>query len=184
MSRDGTRRASSTSSPGKRRQSSSPATAPRADSSKPPPAWPSTSGPTPKEPSTPSTTWSPAPTSSGSWTSPPAPTSPRPQPKMAEPRAEKRGTLRGPPSFRVMDNGRQWRRAPHEICGARPNDVVGSPQARRTYAALRTSSHNSRIRFGDIDPRPLAAARAKERLMHDPQNPSRIENSHPYKTPG
>jgi hypothetical protein len=103
---------------------------------------------------------------------------------MAEPRAEKRGTLRGPPSFRVMDNGRQWRRASHELCGAPPDDVVGSQQGRRTYAALRTSSHHGRIRFADIDRRPLAAARAKEKLMHNPHDPSRIENSHPNKTPG
>ena len=102
---------------------------------------------------------------------------------MAEARAEKRGTLRGPPSFRVMDNGRQWRRPRHELCGVPSDIVVGSHQGGRTYAALRTSSHYGRIRFGDIGPRPLAAARAKERIMHNPQDPSRIENSRPYKRP-
>jgi hypothetical protein len=102
---------------------------------------------------------------------------------MAEPRAEKRGTLRGPPSFRVMDNGRKCRRARLEIFGARPDDVVGSHQGRRTYAAPWTSSHNGRIRFGDVDRRPLAAPTAKERFMHNPQDPSRITNSYPYKTP-
>jgi hypothetical protein len=102
---------------------------------------------------------------------------------MAEPRAEKRGILRGPPSFRVMDNGRQWRRARHEICGVPSDNVVGSQQGRRTYAALRTSSHHGRIRFGDIDRRPLAATRAKEKLMRDPQDPPSIANSHPYKRP-
>jgi hypothetical protein len=103
---------------------------------------------------------------------------------MAEPRAEKRGTLRGPPSFRVMDDDRPWRHARHEICGARPDDVVGSEQRRRTYAALRTGSHHGRIRFGDIDRRPLAATTAKEKLMHNPQDPSRIEHSRPCKTAG
>jgi hypothetical protein len=103
---------------------------------------------------------------------------------MAEPRAEKRGTLRGPPSLRVMDNGRQWRHARHELCGARPDDVVGSHQGRRTYAALPTISHYGRIRFGDIDPRPLAAARAKERLMQNPKASARIVNSYRYETPG
>jgi hypothetical protein len=103
---------------------------------------------------------------------------------MAEARAEKRGTLRGPPSFRVMDIGRQWRRARHEICGARPDNVVGSQQGRRTHAVLRTNSHHGRIRFGDdTDRRPLAATGAKEKLMRDPQDPPSIANSHPYKRP-
>jgi hypothetical protein len=103
---------------------------------------------------------------------------------MAEPRAEKRGTLRGPPSFRVMDDGRQWRDDRHELCGAPSDNVVGSHQGGRTYAALRTSSHNGRIRFGDIDRRPVAAATAKEKRMHNPYDPARILNSHSCKTPG
>jgi hypothetical protein len=103
---------------------------------------------------------------------------------MAEPRAEKRGTLRGPPSFRVMGDGRPWRHDRHELCGAPSDDVVGSHQGRRTCTALWTSGHNGRIRFGDIDRSPLAAARAKERLMHNPLDPPRTENLHPNKTPG
>ena len=75
--------------------------------------------------STPSTTWSPAPTSSGSWTSPPAPMSPRLQPKMAEPRAEKRGTLRGPPLFRYGQRS-SVATTRHELCRACSDDVVGS----------------------------------------------------------
>jgi hypothetical protein len=82
-----------------------------------------------------------------------------------------------------MDNGRQCRHARLEIFGARPDDVVGSHQGRRTSAAPWTSSHNGRIRFGDVDRRPLAAPTAKERFMHNPQDPSRITNSYPYKTP-
>jgi hypothetical protein len=82
-----------------------------------------------------------------------------------------------------MDNGRQWRRARHELCGAPPDDVVGSHQGRRSYTALRTSSHHGRIRFGDIDRWPLAAATAKERLMLNPGHPSRSEKTHPYKRP-
>jgi hypothetical protein len=102
---------------------------------------------------------------------------------MAESRAEKRGTLRGPPSFRVMDNGRQWRRPRHEPCGMPSDIVVDSHQGGRTYAALWTSSYYGRIRFGDIDRRPVAAAKAKERRMHNPQDSPRIANSHPYKRP-
>jgi hypothetical protein len=86
--------------------------------------------------------------------------------------------------LRVMDNGRQWRHARHELCGARPDDVVGSHQGGRTYAALPTISHYGRIRFGGIDPRPLAAARAKESLMQNPKDSARIVNSYRYETPG
>jgi len=101
---------------------------------------------------------------------------------MAEPRAEKRGTLRGPPSFRVRTT----------VVSA---DAHGSRSSERARTMLlftsgqanvcgsMTSSHNGRIRFGDVDRRPLAAPTEKERFMHNPQDPSRITNSYPYKTP-
>src|ERR1039458_2864568 len=112
MSRAGTRRSSSTSSPGRRQRSSSPATAPRAASSRPPPAWRSTSGPTPKAASTPSTTWSPGPTSSGSWTGPATQASPRLRPRMPD---RERGPLRGPPRSLLSATDSRRRRSGHQL---------------------------------------------------------------------
>ena len=89
---------------------------------------------------------------------------------MAEPRAEKRGTLRGPPFFRSAGDGRKGHKSPtHGVAHVRRLTQEGSTR-------LLGKRHNDRRRVGGIDRGPLMAARTKEIGMHDNYDPQRIEN--------
>ena len=89
-----------------------------------------------------------------------APTSPRPQPKMAEPRAEERGTLRGPPLFRQC---RRWSQGA-QVADAResPRPLCRSRRAGK-YAASWQAPQRPSGASEALTVAPLMAVRTKER---------------------
>ena len=88
---------------------------------------------------------------------------------MAEPRAEKRGTLRGPPSSAlwppVVGGDAHGTRSAER----RPDDVVGSHRARRTYAASRQAVTTAAF----VSETLTAAARGRQGEGEDHARPPR-----------
>jgi hypothetical protein len=101
---------------------------------------------------------------------------------MAEPKAEERGTLRGPPLFRSAGDGHKWQ---HNTSGlrARPRCVrLTSLQTEVRGFLARTTTTARRVEA--LTAAPLMAVRTKEIGMHDIYDPQRTRKSHPCKTPG
>jgi hypothetical protein len=96
---------------------------------------------------------------------------------MAEPTAEERGTLRGPPLFRHTGGGHKGHKSP---AGARALFAV-APDGERGFLA-RTTTTNRRVEALTVAP--LMAARMKERALHEIYEPQRTRKSHPGETPG
>jgi hypothetical protein len=93
---------------------------------------------------------------------------------MAEPNAEKRGTLRGPPLFRHTGGGHKS-----------PTHVVALfAFAREGIRGFLASATTTVRRVEALTVVPLMVARMKERGMHEIYEPQRTRKSHPGKTPG
>lgn len=96
---------------------------------------------------------------------------------MAEPRAEKRGTFRGPPLFRSAGDGRKGHKSPtHGVALF----VVAREDKRGFLASATTTVRRAKA----FTVAPLMALSTKERGMHDIYDPQRTRNAHRYKTPG
>jgi len=96
---------------------------------------------------------------------------------MAEPRAEKRGTLRGPPLFRHTGGGYKGHKSPTHV-------VALFAVAREGIRGFSASATTTARRVEALTVTPLIAVRTKERGMHDIYDPQRTRNLHPCKTPG
>ena len=92
--------------------------------------------------------------------------SPRPQPKMAEPKAEKRGTLRGPPLFRMPGDGHKGHKSPTHV-------VALFAVAARGIRGFLASATTTVRRVEALTVAPLMAVRTKEIGMHDIYDPQR-----------
>jgi hypothetical protein len=96
---------------------------------------------------------------------------------MAEPRAEERGTLRGPPLFRSAGDGRKGHKSPrHGVA----QSAVEQEEVRGFLASATTTVR----RVEALTVAPLMAVRTKELGMHETYEPQRTRKSHPGKTPG
>jgi hypothetical protein len=98
---------------------------------------------------------------------------------MAEPKAEERGTLRGPPLFRSAGGGHKGHKSPKRAV-AFSRFTSGQTEVRGSQAGTTTSAR----RVEALTMTPLMVARMKERGMHDIYGPQRTTKSHPCKTPG
>jgi len=103
--------------------------------------------------------------------------SPRLQPKMAEPRAEERGTLRGPPLFRHTDGGHEGHKSP-------THGVAQSAVAQEEVCGFLASATTTVRRVEALTVAPRMAVRTKEIGMHDIYDPQRTRHLHRYKAPG
>jgi hypothetical protein len=105
--------------------------------------------------------------------------SPKLQPKMAEPKAEKRGTLRGPPLFRHTGDGRKGHRSPTRAL------VLFAPTSHQADVRnLLARTTTTGMCAEALTAAPLMAVGTKERGTHDTYEPQRTRNLHPCKTPG
>ncbi len=96
---------------------------------------------------------------------------------MAEPKAEERGTLRGPPLFRHSGGGHKWHKSPTHV-------VALFAVAREEIRGFLASATTTVRRVEALTVAPLMAVRTKEIGMHDVYDPQRTRNLHRYKTPG
>ena len=96
---------------------------------------------------------------------------------MAEPRAEKRGTLRGPPLFRHTGGGLKGHKSP-------THGVAQSAVAQEEVRGFLASATTTVRRLEALTVAPLMAVRTEEIGMHDIYDPQRTRNLRRYKTPG
>jgi hypothetical protein len=96
---------------------------------------------------------------------------------MAEPRAEERGTLRGPPLFRGAGDGRKGHKSPM-------HGVAQSAVAQEGIRGFCASATTALRRVEALTVEPLMAVRTKEIGMHDIYEPQRTRSLRRYKTPG
>ena len=96
---------------------------------------------------------------------------------MAEPKAERRGTLRGPPLFRSAADGRNGHESPTHVVAL----IVVAREGIRGFLASATTAGR---RVEALTVAPLMAVRTKERGMHDIYDPQRTRDLHRYKSPG
>jgi hypothetical protein len=97
---------------------------------------------------------------------------------MAEPKAEERGTLRGPPLFRSAGGDHKGHKSPKRAVA-----LFVVAREREHAASWQTPQRPSGARR-QLTAAPLMAVRTKERGMHDIYEPQRTRNLYPSKTPG
>jgi hypothetical protein len=98
---------------------------------------------------------------------------------MAEPKAEERGTLRGPPLFRSAGDGRKGHKSPTRTL------VLFAPTSRQAdVRSLLARTTTTGMCAEALTAPPLMAVRTKERGMHDTYDPQTARKWHLDKTPG
>ena len=96
---------------------------------------------------------------------------------MAEPRAEERGTLPGPPLFRHTGGGHKSHKSPTHVV------ALFAVTGKEIHGFLASDTTTVR-RVEALNVAPLMAVRTKEIGMHDIYDSRRTRHLHRYKTPG
>ena len=96
---------------------------------------------------------------------------------MAEPRAEERGTLPGPPLFRHTGGGHKRHKSPTHVV------ALFAVAGKEIHGFLASDTTTVR-RVEALNVAPLMAVRTKEIGMHDIYDSQRTRDLHRYKTPG